>query len=56
MPMLIGGVAAISPRTRPFAYGALAAAVVAVAALVVFLIVLSVTPSGAEQYGPGYVK
>ncbi|WP_078324490.1 hypothetical protein [Mycobacteroides salmoniphilum] len=55
-PMLIAAVTAISPKTRPFAYGALIAAGFAVAALVVFLIVLSVIPPGTEQYGPGYVQ
>lgn len=53
-PLLIGAATCISPKTRPFAYGALIAAAVAVVALVVFLIVLSLTPPGAEQYGPGY--
>lgn len=56
VPMLIGAVTAISPKTRPFAYGALIAAGVAVIALVVFLVVLSATPPGAEHYGPGYVQ
>ncbi|SIN10516.1 hypothetical protein [Mycobacteroides abscessus] len=54
-PLLIGAVTAISPKTRPFAYGALIAAGVAVVALVVFLIVQSATPPGTEHYGPGYV-
>lgn len=53
-PLLIGAVAAISPKTRPFAYGALIAAAVAVVVLVAFLIVLSITPPGVEHYGPGY--
>lgn len=53
-PLVIAAAAAISPKTRPFALGALVAAGVAVVALVVFLIVLAATPPGAEHYGPGY--
>lgn len=55
-PLLIGAVAAISPKARPFAFGALIAAGVAIIALLVFLIALSVTPPGVENYGPGYVQ
>ncbi|SHU53435.1 Uncharacterised protein [Mycobacteroides abscessus subsp. bolletii] len=54
VPLIIGGVASISPKTRPFAYGALIAAGVAVVALIIFLVALSMTTPGTETYGPGY--
>jgi hypothetical protein len=52
VPTLIAAVAAVPPKTRPFALGALIAAAIGFVALIVFLAILSSSPPGTEHYGP----
>lgn len=50
--LAISGVVAISPKTRPFAWGLYAAAIAAFAFFLVFAMVQGTAPPGTVTYGP----
>lgn len=54
--LAVAGVSAISPRTRPFAWGLYAAAIAAFAFFLVLAMTQGTAPPGVTTYGPGYVE
>lgn len=50
--LVIAGITAISPKTRPFAWGLYAVALASFAFFLVFFIVQSSAPPGVTTYGP----
>jgi hypothetical protein len=52
VPLALAGATAISPRSRPFAWGALAAAAGTVVFLVIAGVTMSVVGPGVEVYSP----
>lgn len=48
--LVVAGVTAISPKTRPFAWGLYAAAIAAFAFFLVFMVVQGTAPPGTSTY------
>lgn len=50
--LAVAGVTAISPRTRPFAWGLYAAAIASFAFFLVVMVTQGTAPPGVTTYGP----